>query len=44
MSPTRQAVMPLDTLWGFGNSLLRHLRQIVVIENGTTSNSKSLRI
>jgi len=36
MSPTRQAVMPGDTLMGDGNSPLRHLRRMVVAEYGMT--------
>ena len=32
ISPTRQAVMPADTLMGAGNSPVRHLRHMVVAE------------
>ncbi len=44
MSPTRQAVMPGDTLMGAGNSPLRHLRQMVVAEYGRTLKLISGRI
>ncbi len=43
MSPTRQAVMPVETLMGEGNSPVRHLRQIVVAEKGTTLKLSSCR-